>query len=254
MSDPPERKRLPCSSEAQADACRRLQGALLRCAEDEQDVVPRAGPAALERSSWLARGDLDQRRKAIEQLVKPLRESLEKVDGQIQRLEKARSQAYCALPEQVHSLAATQTRLRSETANLVRPCAPRRARALGRDSAQARASRWPGMVDHCDFVEQETATVDGRGCAPISSSSCPAARTSWSTLRPAAGVSRGARGPDDATRGLTARRPRPPGPPAHGQAEREGYWGQFHPTPEFVVLFLPGETFSQRGAGAGSRR
>jgi DNA recombination protein RmuC len=76
--------------------------------------------STLDKTQETAKGDLAQRQSAIDALVKPMRESLEKVDAKIHDLETARAGAYEALRTQVQSLAETQTHLRSETGNLVR--------------------------------------------------------------------------------------------------------------------------------------
>src|SRR2546430_7671806 len=74
--------------------------------------------ATLEKFQATAKGDLDQRQQAIDQMVKPLKESLEKVDGKIGELEKARAGAYSELREQVRGLATSHLQLQTETANM----------------------------------------------------------------------------------------------------------------------------------------
>src|SRR5437016_5991895 len=76
--------------------------------------------ATLEKFQVSAKGELDQRQQAIDQLVKPLKDSLEKVDGKIGELEKARAGAYAELREQVRNLATSQLQLQAETGTLVK--------------------------------------------------------------------------------------------------------------------------------------
>src|SRR6266850_4112906 len=76
--------------------------------------------ATLEKFQETAKGDLELRQKAIDQLVKPLTESLQKVDGKIGEMERARAGAYSELREQVRALATSQLQLQAETGNLVK--------------------------------------------------------------------------------------------------------------------------------------
>jgi len=73
----------------------------------------------LEQLQQKTTNDLEQRKQAVEHLVAPLKESLQKVDGKLQELEVARKGAYSSLTEQVRQLLETQKDLRSETGNLV---------------------------------------------------------------------------------------------------------------------------------------
>ncbi len=107
-----------------------------------------------------ARADLTQRERSIEHLVKPLRESLEKVDAQVGQLEQARAQAYGSLAQRLQSLAATQESLRAETASLVGALRAPTVRGRWGEIQLRRVVEMAGMVECCDFVQQQTVTSE----------------------------------------------------------------------------------------------
>ena len=191
-----------------------------------------------------ARGDLDKRQAAIDALVQPMRESLERVDGRIGELETARVGAYESLTSQVRSLLEVQHLLRGETANLVN--ALRRPNVRGRwgEIQLRRVVELAGMLDHCDFSEQTSvATEDGR-LRPDLLVRLPAGKTVVVDAKaPIDAYFDAARCTDEAERAALLRR-HAGSVRAHVDAlTRKAYWEQFQPAPEFVILFLPGENF-----------
>src|SRR5690606_25852438 len=102
------------------------------------------------------KGDFEARAREIDALVQPLRQSLEKVDSRIGQLEQVRAEAYGSLTEQVRALLQTQQALHAETQNLVRALRAPQVRGRWGEIQLKRVVELAGMVEYCDFVQQET--------------------------------------------------------------------------------------------------
>src|SRR5712671_2058678 len=200
--------------------------------------------ATLEKFQTSAQGDLELRQRAIDQLVKPLKESLERVDGKIGELEKARAGAYSELREQVRALATSQLQLQSETGNLVKALRTPHIRGRWGEIQLRRVVELAGMLQYCDFVEQETVTGEDGRIRPDVIVRLPGGRTIVVDAKvPFEAFYESITTTDDDVRRERlkdhARLVR-----AHiGAVSRKSYWETVQPTPEFVLLFLPGENF-----------
>lgn len=198
----------------------------------------------LKRFQSEAKGDLEARQKAVADLVAPVRDSLSKVDAHIQQMEIARGEAYGDLKAQVQSLITTQKELQSETGNLVRALRTPNVRGRWGEIQLRRVVEIAGMLSYCDFAEQETITSESGRLRPDLVVKLPGgksvvvdAKTPLQAFLDAFETTN-----DEARRACLAN---------HARQVREhmktlagkNYWEQFEATPEFVVMFLPGETF-----------
>jgi DNA recombination protein RmuC len=185
-------------------------------------------------------GELEQRKQAIESLVKPLREALEKVDGKIGEIEKNRASAYGALGEQLKSLNTAQLQLQTEAARLSTALRSTAYAGSWGEFQLRRVVEMADMLSYCDFSEQEVAgglRADLVVRLPGGRRIVVDAKTPLESYRFAADA------PDEATRAQKLAE--------HAQKVRghidslgaKNYWDQFQPGPEFVVLFLPGDHF-----------
>jgi DNA recombination protein RmuC len=198
----------------------------------------------LDKQQSVAQNELEKRQQAIGELVKPIRSTLEKFEQQVQGVEKARIDAYATLFEQVRALADGQGQLRKETANLVRALRAPHARGRWGELQLKRVVEMAGMLDHCDFYEQESASGEEGKLRPDLIVRLPGGKQLVVDAKaPLAAYLDAIEATDDETRRRKladhARHVR-----EHiAKLSKKSYWEQFQPAPDFVVLFLPGEMF-----------
>lgn len=231
-----------------ADALARNNEAFMRLAEER---IKQATAALTEKAD----GDAQRHQQTIAAMVDPVQRALRQLDGQLRSTEKDREGAYAELRTQVNQMHTASTQLQSETRRLVNALRAPQARGRWGEVQLERIVELAGMVEHCDFSRQVTAT--GRtGDAD-------------STVRPDlvvrlaggkqvvvdAKVSLAAylEAMDAEEEGVQQRRLS-----AHARHLRahvdslaaKTYWAAFDVTPEFVVLFVPGDSFLQAALAA----
>jgi DNA recombination protein RmuC len=192
----------------------------------------------------VARSDLDKRQVAIDALVKPVKDSLDKVDEKIHALERVREQAYGEIRQQFTQMGEVQALLRQETSNLVKALRQPHVRGRWGEIQLRRVVEISGMMKHCDFVEQESADTDEGRLRPDVVVRLPGGRQIVIDAKaPVNSYLDAHEATDDEVRRVKLRE--------HAQLvrthlqalSRKAYWEQFQPTPEMVVMFIPGEAF-----------
>ena len=232
---------LQAATEQLSDAFQALSADALK--SNNQAFLELAGET-LQRFHSEARGDLEQRQKAVENLVTPIREILEKYDQQIQAIERSRSEAYGSLSQQVQSLLLSQQKLASETGNLVKALRTPQVRGRWGELTLRRVVELAGMTAYCDFVEQEVIDGEAGKLRPDMIVKLPANKEIVvDSKAPLQAYLDALDAPDDEVRQACLK--------AHARQIRthlqslssKSYWEDLAGSPEFVILFIPGESF-----------
>ncbi len=215
-----------------------------RSLRTNSDTFLKLAEQKFETQQEKAKSDLSDREKAVESLVKPIRDALDATNKQISELEKARSEAYGGIKSQIEAMQVAQRSLTRETHNLVN--ALRRPEVRGRwgEITLRRLVELAGMVEHCDFVEQVHTESDGQIARPDLIVRMPDNRELVVDVKtPLDAYLTATEAEDDAQRKLGLER--------HAKNVRthirtlasKAYWNQFEQSPEFVILFIPGDQF-----------
>jgi DNA recombination protein RmuC len=200
--------------------------------------------ANLEKFQAGARSDLEKRQTAIDQLVKPVQETLQKFDTKIGEIEKARLEAYGGLRQQVSGLADSQQTLQRATSNLAKALGSPGVRGRWGEVQLRRVVEIAGMLEFCDFDQQVHIVGEESALRPDMVVRLPGGKSVVVDAKtPMAAYLEAIEAPDEASRKAKL--------VEHARSIREhmnslgkkAYWEQFQPAPEFVVLFLPGENF-----------
>ena len=199
---------------------------------------------ALAQQQQLAERQLTEREKAVETMLAPVREALQRTHEQIARIEKERAETFGALRSSIESVALGQQALQRETRNLVTALRRPEVRGQWGEMTLRRLAELAGMVEHCDFVEQVHVAGEDGALRPDMIVNMPDGRQLVVDVKtPLDAYLSAVEAPDDAARDAALKR--------HAQAVTErvralaskAYWSQFEHSPDFVVLFIPGDQF-----------
>lgn len=191
-----------------------------------------------------AQGDLEQKEKSIGVLMQPVKEALTRTEQQLRELEKERKEAYGSLSKHLESMAQTQQLLQGETRNLVQALRRPEVRGQWGEMTLKRLTELAGMVQYCDFIEQETVQGENGNLRPDMVVRMPDGREIVVDVKtPLDAYLSAVEAPDDTVRTWHLER--------HARKVRDrvrelagrNYWAQFKRSPDFVVMFIPGDQF-----------
>jgi DNA recombination protein RmuC len=191
-----------------------------------------------------AKSDFEARGKAVKEGILPLHEALNRYDEHIQAMERSREKAYGGLSAQVQSLIQTQDILQKETGKLVNALRVPHIRGRWGEITLRRVAELSGMQSHCDFFEQTSTRSEAGLLRPDMIIQLPGQRQIIIDAKvPLVAYIDAIEADSEKEREeYLATHARHVKTHIH-QLSQKAYWTQFTPTPEFVVLFIPGENF-----------
>lgn len=191
-----------------------------------------------------ARGDLGKREEAIKGLVQPMKDTLTRYEGQVKSLEESRQKAYFSLEEQVKGLAVTHQQLQQETGKLVTALRDPKVRGRWGEVHLRRTAELAGMVEHCDFDQQVHIAAEDGVVRPDMIVRLPTGRTVAVDAKSVLDAYMDAvAATDEPSRREHLKRHASQVRTRVAALSSKSYWDKLEGTPEFVVLFLPGESF-----------
>ena len=231
---------------AQSDA--RLRAAFDSVAGEtlraNSEVFLRMAREALSREHVIGESALKEREVAIGALVEPLRLALERTEAQVQSLERERRDAFASLRVQIETLAGGHAQLQRETRALV--TALRRPEVRGRwgELTLRRVVELAGLSAHCDFTEQQHIAGQDGVLRPDLVVHMPDGRDLVIDVKtPLDAYLEALEAPTEEGRQLHLKRHAQQLEAHVRQLASKAYWAQFQTSPEFAVLFLPGDQF-----------
>ena len=223
------------------EAFQSLAGEALRASSDQFMDLARSKFDSLRKE---AEGDLEQRKIAIQSMVDPLETALKDLRSEVSRVESARQEAYGGLRSEVQLLATTNKELREETGSLVNSLKQPQVKGKWGELTLRRVVELAGMSPHCDFLEQQSVDTEAGRLRPDLMIYLPGGTQIVVDVKvPLHAFFKAVSAQSDAEyREAMIQHASLVRDHIKGLSSKE-YWKQFEPTPEFVVLFVPGESF-----------
>ena len=188
--------------------------------------------------------ELEKKEKSIEHLLNPIKESLSKTEEQIRSIEKERKESQGALHKHLESMAQSQASLQDETRKLVTALRRPEVRGQWGEMTLKRLAELAGMVEHCDFFEQEQVRTDEGALRPDMIVRMPDGREIVVDVKtPLDAYISAIEAVDDTERQIQLTRHTKNVKQRINELADKAYWQQFKNAPDFVVLFIPGDQF-----------
>ena len=190
------------------------------------------------------KGKLGEHQVSMEGMIAPLKEMLQKYEQQINEIEKTRHKAYGSLEEQLRALALTHENLQKETSNLVSALRKPQVRGRWGEMQLRRVAELSGMSVHCDFTEQQSVEGEKGRVRPDMVVHLPSEREIVvdSKVSLEAYLDAVSAQTEEERKGKMEKHAQQVRAHMNKLASKD-YWSQFRQSPEFVVLFMPGESF-----------
>lgn len=198
----------------------------------------------LDKARKLADTDLEKRQTAIESLLEPIKQNLATYDAKLNEIEKQRAASFSTLAEKIDSVSTMGTTLRDETRNLVNALRTPMVRGRWGELQLRRVAEMAGMLENCDFITQETLDSENGNLRPDMTVRLATGRTIIVDSKVSLDAYLNAQNTDNDEARLTYLKQHVQQIRTHAkQLSGKSYWEQFEQSPDFVVLFLPGEVF-----------
>lgn len=237
-------ERLQMLDESRDQFYNAFAGLSQRALQDNNTQFLQLAQETMGRFQQSARVDLEHRKEAVEELIKPIQDALDRTNQQVNQIEKSRHETFGALNEQLKTIAGDQDNLRQETRKLVTALRRPEVRGQWGEISLKRIAELAGMVEYCDFTEQHHKSDNERAIRPDMVVNMPDSRQLIIDAKtPMDAYLDAASTEDDAERKIQLSR--------HAKILRDHmrelaskrYWDQFADAPDFVILFIPGDQF-----------
>jgi DNA recombination protein RmuC len=229
-------------------ASERLTGVFGQFASDQfrthSETFLKLARESLSVQNERAKGELAAREQAIDSLVRPIREALARAEQQMQDIDKSRRETHGSISKQLEALAASQHALSAETRNLVSALRRPEVRGQWGEITLRRLVELAGMVEHCDFVSQSHQVTETGSIRPDMVIHLPEGRDLVVDVKtPLDAYLEATEASDDGARRTALERHATIVGGRVRELAAKAYWSQFEKSPEFVILFIPGDQF-----------